>query len=76
MVRMEGMVAEKRDDWRTAVSCYSDESRMYSDEEKSLRKRCLARLDNAMQKLDAQTRNKDVTEIDDLDDGTMLKLEE
>ena len=76
MVRMEGMVAEKRKDWKTAVVCYSDESRMYSDEEKSLRKRCLARLDNVMKKLDAHQRGQDVTDIDDIDDGTKLKLEE
>jgi tetratricopeptide (TPR) repeat protein len=72
----EGRVAEKRGDWRTAVICYSDETQTYSDEEKSQKKACIRRLAAVQAKLEKQNASSDITAIDELDDGTIIKLEE
>ena len=72
----EGRVAEKRGDWRTAVICYSDEVLTYSDEEKSQKKACIRRLAAVQAKLEKQSSSSEITAIDDIDDGTIIKLEE
>ena len=64
-LKAEGWVAEQRKDWRTAESCYSQESKMYSDEEKSLKNACIGRLKRVMAKLRESERKVDVFFDDD-----------
>ena len=69
-------VAEKRGDWRTAVSCYSDEAQTYSDEEKSKKKACIRRLAAVQAKLEKQAASSEITAIDELDESALIKLDE
>ena len=72
----EGHVAEMRGDWRTAVMCYSDEALTYSDEEKSQKRACVRRLAAVQAKLEKENSSSEITSIDEIDDGTIIKLEE
>ena len=75
-LRDEGYVAEKRGDWRTAVICYSDETLTYSDEEKAQKRACVRRLAAVQAKLGKQDKAAGVIDIDKIDDGTFIKLDE
>ena len=72
----EGHVAEMRGDWRTAVMCYSDEALTYSDEEKSQKRACVRRLAAVQAKLEKENSSSEITSIDEIDDGAIIKLEE
>ncbi len=73
VLKTEGWVAEQREDWETAVICYSDESCMYGREEKALKNNCVRRLSRVMGKLAAQNRSMDLIGIDG---ATFLDLDE
>lgn len=75
-LRIEGEVAEKREDWKTAAMCYADEATTYGDEEKAKKAACVRRLNRVQEKLRKNSGAFDIIDIDQIDTGTFIELDE
>lgn len=74
--KLEGMVAENREDWKTAQRCYTDEIKTYSkDEEADLIASCKVKVDRVTKKLSEQSKKVEVS-IEEVDGGIDLDLDE
>ena len=76
VLKSEGWVAEQREDWKTAQSCYGAESKMYGSEEEDLKAGCIARCARVTAKL--REKEKDVViDAEDVINGTIdIELDE
>ena len=76
VLKSEGWVAEQREDWKTAQSCYGAESKMYGSEEEDLKAGCVARCARVTKKLREKERDV-VLDAEDIINGTIdIELDE
>ena len=74
-MKLEGMVAENREDWKTAQKCYTEEIRTYSEEEEDLKAACANKVKRVTQKINEMSKKTDVS-FDEVDGGIDLDLDE